>query len=162
VFELSKVETLKVRVRTVSHLRNIDDSLAQRVADGLALPALPDPAPTATPVRDMPPPRSARDRSQQAHPAGRCIGILFDEGSDADDCQPEQGSPEGRCRREAGRAKVGGATLSDGALQAADGQLAGTPSAVFDAVAVVLSPEAAKALSKRVQPSNSSARRGRT
>ena len=44
--------------------------------------------------------------------------------------------------------KVGGATLSDGALQAADGQLAGTPSAVFDAVAVVLSPEAAKALSK--------------
>jgi catalase len=56
VFELSKVETLKVRVRTVSHLRNIDDSLAQRVADGLALPALPDPAPTATPVRDMPAP----------------------------------------------------------------------------------------------------------
>ncbi|TGV29260.1 catalase-related domain-containing protein, partial [Mesorhizobium sp. M8A.F.Ca.ET.142.01.1.1] len=34
VFELSKVETLKVRVRTVSHLRNIDDTLAQRVANG--------------------------------------------------------------------------------------------------------------------------------
>jgi len=44
--------------------------------------------------------------------------------------------------------KVGGATLSDGKRQAADGQLAGTPSAVFDAVAVVLSAEGAKALAR--------------
>ncbi|MEG0183791.1 MAG: catalase HPII, partial [Stenotrophomonas sp.] len=44
--------------------------------------------------------------------------------------------------------KVGGATLSDGKLQAADGQLAGTPSVVFDAVAVVLSADAGKSLAK--------------
>ena len=35
--------------------------------------------------------------------------------------------------------KIGGAKLSDGTLQAADGQLAGTPSVMVDAIAVVLS-----------------------
>lgn len=150
VFELSKVETLKVRVRTVSHLRNIDDSLAQRVANGLALPALPDPAPTATPVRDMPPAPEVRVIGRNKPTLqGRCIGILFDEGSDARII-----ASLSKAARKSGAdvklvaPRVGGATLSDGALQAADGQLAGTPSAVFDAVAVVLSPEAAKALSK--------------
>ena len=44
--------------------------------------------------------------------------------------------------------KVGGAKLADGSLLAADGQLAGTPSVLFDAVAVILSAEGAKALSK--------------
>lgn len=150
VFELSKVETLKVRERTVSHLRNIDESLAQRVADGLALPALPDPAPTATPVQDMPAAPEVRVIGRNKPTLqGRSIGILFDEGSDA-----RVMASLSKAARKAGAdvklvaPKVGGATLSDGAMQAADGQLAGTPSAVFDAVAVVLSPEVAKALSK--------------
>ncbi len=150
VFELSKVGTLKVRERTVSHLRNIDESLAQRVADGLALPALPDPAPTATPVQDMPAAPEVRVIGRNKPTLqGRSIGILFDEGSDA-----RVMASLSKAARKAGAdvklvaPKVGGATLSDGAMQAADGQLAGTPSAVFDAVAVVLSPEAAKALSK--------------
>ncbi|WP_329848468.1 catalase [Stenotrophomonas sepilia] len=150
VFELSKVETLKVRVRTVSHLRNIDESLARRVADGLALPALPDAAPTATPVRDMPPAPEVRVIGRNKPILqGRCIGVLFDEGSDA-----RVIASLSKAARKAGAEvklvapKVGGATLSDGSVQAADGQLAGTPSAVFDAVAVVLSVEASKALSK--------------
>ncbi|WP_164263139.1 catalase [Stenotrophomonas maltophilia] len=150
VFELSKVETLKVRVRTVSHLRNIDESLARRVADGLALPALPDAAPTATPVRDMPPAPEVRVIGRNKPILqGRCIGVLFDEGSDA-----RVIASLSKAARKAGAEvklvapKVGGAMLSDGSVQAADGQLAGTPSAVFDAVAVVLSVEASKALSK--------------
>ncbi|OBU64466.1 catalase [Stenotrophomonas maltophilia] len=150
VFELSKVETLKVRVRTVSHLRNIDESLARRVADGLALPALPDAAPTATPVRDMPPAPEVRVIGRNKPILqGRCIGVLFDEGSDA-----RVIASLSKAARKAGAEvklvapKVGGATLSDGSVQAADGQLAGTPSAVFDAVAVVLSVKASKALSK--------------
>ena len=44
--------------------------------------------------------------------------------------------------------KVGGVRLADGSMLAADGQLAGTPSVLFDAVAVVLSDKGAKALSK--------------
>jgi catalase len=43
---------------------------------------------------------------------------------------------------------VGGAKLADGSMLAAGGQLAGTPSVLFDAVAVILSDEGAKALSK--------------
>ena len=42
--------------------------------------------------------------------------------------------------------KVGGAKASDGSMLAADGQLAGTPSVMFDAVAVVLSTAGAQAL----------------
>ena len=43
--------------------------------------------------------------------------------------------------------KVGGAKLADGLMLAADGQLAGTPSVLFDAVAATLSDEGVKALS---------------
>jgi len=42
--------------------------------------------------------------------------------------------------------KVGGAKLANGSILAVDGQLAGTPSVLFDAVAVILSDEGAKAL----------------
>ncbi|WP_137191600.1 catalase [Stenotrophomonas rhizophila] len=150
VFELSKVETAKVRERTVSHLRNIDDGLAKRVAAGLAMPALPDPAPTATPAQDFPKAPEVRviGRTKDLL-KGRCIGILFDEGSDA--------GLINNLRKAADKAgasvklvapKLGGGKLSDGKTLAADGQLAGTPSVVFDAVAVVLSNEAAKRLLK--------------
>ncbi len=42
--------------------------------------------------------------------------------------------------------KVGGTKLADGSKLAADGQLAGTPSVLFDAVALVLSEAGAQAL----------------
>ncbi len=150
VFELSKVETAEVRERTVSHLRNIDESLAKRVADGLAMPALPDPAQTQTPAQDFPKAPEVRiiGRTKDLL-KGRCIGILFDDGSDA--------GLIANLRKAAAKAgatvklvapKIGGGKLSDGKQLAADGQLAGTPSVVFDAVAVVLSNEAAKKLSR--------------
>jgi len=150
VFELSKVETVKVRERTVSHLRNIDETLAKRVADGLAMPALPEPAPTQTPAQDFPKAPEVRiiGRTKDLL-KGRSIGILFDEGSDA--------ALIANLRKAADKAgasvklvapKIGGAMLSDGKTLAADGQLAGTPSVIFDAVAVVLSNDAAKKLSR--------------
>jgi catalase len=43
--------------------------------------------------------------------------------------------------------KVSGAKLADGSMLATDGQLVGTPSVLFDEVAVILSDEGAKALS---------------
>jgi catalase len=42
--------------------------------------------------------------------------------------------------------KVGGAKLADGSMLPADGQLAGTPSVLFDAVAIILFDEGAKTL----------------
>jgi catalase len=44
--------------------------------------------------------------------------------------------------------KVGGAKLANGSRLVADGQLAGTPSVLFDAVAVILSKAGAQALAK--------------
>jgi catalase len=150
VFELSKVETLKVRVRTISHLRNIDESLAKRVADGLALADLPEPAPTATPARDMPAIPEVRIIGRTKDTLqGRCIGILFDEGSDAGlIASLRKAAQKAGAEVKLVAPKVGGARLSDGKVQAADGQLAGTPSVLFDAVAVVLSADAAKGLVK--------------
>ena len=44
--------------------------------------------------------------------------------------------------------KVGGTKLANDSMLAADGQLAGMPSVLFDAVAVILSDEGANTLSK--------------
>src|SRR5262249_39754204 len=54
-FELSKVETPKIRERMLSHLRNIDGVLAEQVAEGLGIEDLPDPAPPAVkPRKNLP------------------------------------------------------------------------------------------------------------
>src|SRR5690606_15024642 len=84
VFELSKVETAKVRERMVGQLRNIDEPLARRVANGLGLDVLPDAPEPAVAVRDMPPAPEVRVIGRMHETLeGRSIGILIDEGSDA-------------------------------------------------------------------------------
>ena len=149
-FELSKVQTMHVREAIVGHLRHVDESLAQRVADGLGLGQLPPPPEAAAPVIDMP--RSPalqiigkmKDTLQ-----GRAVGLLVADGSDGVVIEAVR-----RAASSAGASvkvvapKVGGVTLANGKPLAADGQLAGTPSIFFDAVAVILSDEGAKALAK--------------
>ena len=150
VFELSKVETPHVRAAVVGHLRHIDGDLARRVAAGLGLDALPPAPPAAVKPIDMPL-SPALQIIGKAKPTlqGRCVGILLDDGSDAATVRALRKAVE-----DAGASvkivapRVGGAKLSDGRKLAADGQLAGTPSVLFDAVAVVLSAAAGKALAK--------------
>ncbi|WP_369939747.1 catalase [Xanthomonas medicagonis] len=150
VFELSKVETAHVRAAVVGHLRHVDPALAQRVADGLGMDALPPAPPAAVAPQDLPPsPALQLIGKMKPTLQGRAIGILVHDGSDAATVKALQ-----KAARDAGATvkivapKLGGAKLSDGKKLAADGQLAGTPSFVFDAVAVVLSAEAGKQLSK--------------
>ncbi|QNH22202.1 catalase HPII [Xanthomonas sp. GW] len=150
VFELSKVETAHVREAVVGHLRHVDQALAQRVADGLGMDALPPAPPAAVAPQDMPPSPALQLIGKMKHTLqGRAIGILVHDGSDAATVKALQ-----KAARDAGATvkivapKLGGAKLSDGKKLAADGQLAGTPSFVFDAVAVVLSAEVGKQLSK--------------
>ncbi len=148
VFELSKVETPHVRAAVVGHLRHVDEDLAQRVADGLALSPLP-PAPAAqvAPV-DLPlSPALQTIGKMKDTLQGRVIGILVHDGSDAAAVKALRKAAES-----AGAAvkivapKIGGAVMSDGKTLPADGQLAGTPSVLFDAVAIVLTEEAARQL----------------
>lgn len=150
VFELSKVETPKVRERTVGHLVHIDPSLAQRVADGLGMDSLPPAPDAAVPPTDMPPAPEVRIigrmRETLEH---RTVGILIDEGSDAAALKALRKAAEAAgATVKIVAPKLGGAVLSDGKKQPADGQLAGTPSVVFDAVAVLLSEDAGRKLSK--------------
>ena len=150
VFELSKVQTAHVREAIVGHLRHIDESLAERVAAGLGLKALPPAPPAAVTPMDQPPSPALRiiDRMRDTL-EGRAVGLLVDDGSDAALIKALRKAIE----REGATVKVvaprlAGATLSDGSELAADGQLAGTPSVLFDAVAVILDADAGRRLSK--------------
>ena len=148
VFELSKVEALHIRQAMVGHLRHIDEGLARRVADGLALDALPDAPVPAAPVQDMEPsPALQLIGKMKATLEGRSIAILVADGSD--------GALVAALKKAALAAgagvkivapKIGGVTLQDGHRLAVDGQLAGTPSVLFDAVAVILSAAQAQTL----------------
>ena len=150
VFELSKVNHVHVRTAMVAHLRNIDEDLAKRVADGLAITKLPDAAHPAAPVQDMPSSPAVQIIGKMKPTLeGRSIGILIADGSDGAVIKKLQ-----KAALDAGASvkivapKVGGAKLADGSMLEADGQLQGTPSFIFDAVAVVLSDEGAKMLVK--------------
>jgi catalase len=149
-FELSKVATAHVREAIVGHLRHIDPDLAQRVANGLGLSALP-PAPAAAvmPI-DMPPSPALQIIGKMKDTLeGRAIGILVDDGSDARTLKALRKAAEDAGAGVKLVAPKLGVTLDDGKLIGADGQLAGTPSTVFDAVAIVLSEEAGKRLAKQ-------------
>jgi len=150
VFELSKVETLHVREAIVGHLRHVDTGLAQRVADGLGLDALPPAPAAAVAPKDMKPSPALQIIGKMKDTLeGRCVGILIDDGSDAATVKALRSAAKtaGATVRIVAP-KVGGAKLSDGRKLPADGQLAGTPSMVFDAVALVLSEDAGKRLAK--------------
>ncbi len=150
VFELSKVQLEHVRLRMLANLRNVDDSLASRVADGLGM-ALPDASPAAAPTKDLKPSPAVRIIGRMKDTlAGRSIGVLIDDGSDAKSLSALLGA----IKAEGARAiviapKVGGAKLSDGTHRKADAQLAGCPSVLVDAIALVLSKESAEALTNR-------------
>ena len=84
-FELGKVKTPAIRERMVSHLLNIDETLANKVADGLGLQKMPKPADAAVPTRQDLDPSPALSIVQNGPKRfeGRKLGILVSDGSDA-------------------------------------------------------------------------------
>src|SRR5207237_2275950 len=85
VFELSKVETPPIRARMLSHLLNVDEGLAKRVAQGLGMKDLPAAAAPARPVKKDLPPSSALSiiRNGPEDFKGRTVGGLVSDGVDA-------------------------------------------------------------------------------
>ncbi len=149
VFELSKVSELHIRQAMVGHLLHIDRNLAQRVSDGLGLKKLPPAPAAAAPVLDLPSSPALQILGKMKNTLqGRSIGILVADGSDGAQIKALK-----KAVVAAGAAvkiialQIGAVRLSDGAILDVDGQLAGTPSVLFDAVAVVLSEAAARRLS---------------
>ncbi len=150
VFELSKVEHPHIRLAMVGHLRHIEEDLAKRVAAGLALSQLPDAPIAAAPVKQMKPSPALRlIGKMKATLEGRAIGILIADGSDGRVVKNiKQAATDAGASVKIIAPKVGGAKLADGSVLAADGQLAGTPSVLFDAVAVILSDEGSRSLAR--------------
>ncbi|NDP48108.1 MAG: catalase [Sulfuriferula multivorans] len=149
VFELSKVEHPHIRVAMVAHLRHIETDLAQRVAAGLGLDKMPDAPVAAAPVQEMAPSSALQIIGKMKDTlVGRAVGILIAEGSDGAVIKKiKKAATDAGASVKIVAPKVGGTKLADGSMLAADGQLAGTPSVLFDAVAVILSDKGAKALS---------------
>jgi catalase len=148
VFELSKLEHVHICAAMVGQLRHIDEDLAKRVAAGLGLDKMPDAPVAAAPVQDMKPSPALQIIGKMKETLmGRAIGILIADGSDGVLIEKLKSTViDAGATVKIIAPKVGNAKLADGSLLAVDGQLAGTPSVLFDAVAVILSDEGAKKL----------------
>ncbi len=148
-FELSKVETPSVVARVLDQLVNIGEGLADRVAAGLGWTEPVAPGPPAVPVRTDLPPSPALSILAKAQPTleGRTVGVLVSEDADAGTLaalRQEVAAAAGVLKVVA--LKVGGVTGNDGKAIKANMQLAGAPSVLFDAVALLVSEAGAEAL----------------
>ena len=145
-FELGKVDTAHVRARTLSHLRNIDEDLAKRVADGLGM-ALPEAATPQAPVQDLGTSKAIQTIGISPKTLkGRLIGILVGKDSSRSEIEKFE-----QAAKDAGAmvkiiAPGKEAILDDGTRVQADERLAGAPSVFFDAVVSIIMPPVAKKL----------------
>lgn len=143
VFELSKVETPAIRVRMLSHLRNVDEALARGVADGLGIPTLPDAAVGPLPVRTDLPPSDALSILKNGPDSfrGRKLGIVVSEGTDAAllSAVQEAAHQEG-VETELVGPRIGNISDDRGKILPVMQKINGGPSVLYDAV--VLLPSA--------------------
>jgi len=146
VFELSKVKLDHVRARVVGQLRNVSEDLAKRVADGLGI-AMPDVVPPAKELVETAVSDALSILKHKAPTTGRALGILVSDGADGAviDALKSAAKAAGAMVKIIAP-KVGGVTLKSGKMLAADENIDGAPSVLFDSVALVLSEDGAKTL----------------
>jgi catalase len=139
-FELSKVKTPVIRERMVSHLLNIDKTLASNVAAALGLKTMPKPADAAMPTQqdlETSPALSIVENGPQRF-EGRKLGILVTDGTDAALLKALKAAlKKAGATFEIIAPKVGGAKASDGSRIEADQMIDGGPSVLYDAVALL-------------------------
>ena len=148
-FELSKVTLEQVAPRMLAQLRNVDEDLAARVAAGLGVELPKAARPARAKVEMEASPALSIHRNMKPTLKGRKIGVLVADGSDAE----ALASLKAAAKKEGASVfivapRIQGVKLSDGAALKADGQLLGSPSALFDAVVVLLDAAQANALSR--------------
>ncbi|MBY5552564.1 catalase [Rhizobium leguminosarum] len=144
IFELSKVETPVIRERMVSHLLNIDETLAGKVGHALGFKSMPKPANAAMPTRqdlEPSPALSIVERGPKRF-EGRKLGILVSDGTDAAIFKSLLAEiTEQKAAFEVIAPKIGGVTLSDGNWIEAHQMIDGGPSVLYDAIALLPSAE---------------------
>lgn len=150
-FELSKVETPVIRKRMVSHLLNIDEGLAETVAEKLGMKDLPKKADAAVTPRDDLPASDALSIVKNGPQSfeGRKVGVLISDGCDGTLVKKLEAAlkKEGAIM-EIVAPKIGGAEASDGSIIEGKQMIDGGPSVLYDAVALIVSPEGAQRLEK--------------
>jgi catalase len=146
-FELTRVQTPAVRQRTVALLRNVDETLAARVAEGLGM-ALPP-----AQERALEPPVSSEIESSAplslfAFPGdgavtGRRIALLVGDGADATTLRAVQEAltGAGAAPRFIG-ARLGSVKAADGSAIAIEATLETMPSPMWDALVIDTSADA--------------------
>ena len=148
-FELSKVQRLAIRARMVSHLLNIHQDLAKKVADGLGLKEIPKAADAAKPTREdlkKSPALSILLNGPKSF-AGRKVGALVTDGVDINILESLKAAlNEEGALLEIIAPKVGGVEASDGSWIEAAQKIDGGPSVLYDAVALLPSEDGAKLL----------------
>ena len=148
-FELSKVQTAAVRMRLLGQLANIGEGIADRVAAGLGYTGTISPVEAAAQTQTDLAPSPPLSILAKAKPtfAGRTVGALVSDGADADvlaALKDELKAAGGTVQVVA--VHLGGVTSADGKQIEADRQLAASPSALFDAVALIVSDDGVPAL----------------
>ncbi|MET0877459.1 MAG: catalase [Tardiphaga sp.] len=139
-FELSKVKLPVIRERIVSHLLNIEEGLANKVASMLGIKTMPKPADAAMPTRQDLPESAALSIVMKGPERfeGRKLGIVVTDGTDATLLAALQAAiAKAGATFEIIAPKVGGADASDGSLIEADQMIDGGPSVLYDAVALL-------------------------
>ena len=147
-FELSKVATVAVRRRMLGHLANINPDLQARVAAALGMEGQAEAIKPARPVVEMKPsPALSIIGKALKTLEGRKVGVLVTDGCDGALVAALRAAVE-----KAGGSvqivapKIGGAAPRVGPRINADHQIAGGPSVLFDAVAVLPSADGAASL----------------
>ncbi|HEX5587719.1 MAG TPA: catalase-related domain-containing protein, partial [Acidimicrobiia bacterium] len=151
VFELSKVDTPAIRARMVANLRNVDEDLAGRIADGLRLDEYPDPSvPASAPITDLPPSLALSIVENAAGTfEGRKVGALVTDGADAAlIAELQEALAAEGAKLEFVAPQVGGFVANDDTLVLADQKLEGGPSVLFDAVVILASAAGSTALAE--------------
>ncbi len=147
VFELSKVGRVDIRSSMVAHLRNIDSDLAKKVAVGLRLPEMPEPAKalrkTRTDLKESPALSILKNGPKDF--AGRMVGIFITDGVDVDSLNQMIAAIKAeKATYKIIAPRIGGVKGSDGKMISADEKIDGGPSVLFDAVALLFSKEEAE------------------
>jgi catalase len=148
-FELSKVDIAEIRKRMLGHLNVIDEHLGAEVADELGMTGEAIAAtPAAEPIDLDPSPALRLYGKYKPSLKGRKVGILLADGFD-----PKiQSALVAAIKKEEATAaiiapKVGGVSDSSGKKHPAQMALSGSPSVLFDAVAVLAGEAGDKSLS---------------
>ena len=147
-FELAKVETKAIRTRMLGHLAIIDADLHAQVEDALGMVGQADKITPAVAPRDLAPsPALSILGKAPATLQGRKIGVLLTDGFDPALLAALRSSAKTeKAALFVVAPKVGGAKDSAGTLVAADGALSGSPSVIFDTVAILASEAGAQDL----------------